>query len=488
MAKDYFQDIVPPGDDSIVPKKPQPKRERANAEPPPKPPRAVPLKGRAEFARPAPPPPPPLRPAPVEIDPREEFEMPERSIRNIPPPIRPRPRAEADVRGIPPRPPRRSSRKLLWIVAILCLAALGALALFVFRPTSVTVIPRTQPVTFDESAQFTAYPVGTAAAGTLSYSVITTDLEDSEVVAAQGSQHAEDKASGEVTVYNNYSASPVRLIKTTRFQTADGLIFRAPEDIVVPGKSAAGPGHINATVVADQAGTQYNVGPAQFTLPGLKSNAAMYAGVSAKSTGAMSGGFVGDKPQTAPGARESAVADIRNRLESAAHTFADGSANATSTVFSGLMQISYSDAPDTQEPGGGIRVHQKAHVVVPIFPADHFAAAIAQTVAADADSSAVMLVPGKAYAAHLVSVSSTTIGSDALNFSLSGAALLVWKVDASALQQALAGRNEAAFQTIVTGFPGIQEAHARIEPFWKKTFPTKPEDIKIYVESPAPNH
>jgi hypothetical protein len=73
---------------------------------------------------------------------------------------------------------------------------------------------------------------------------------------------------------------------------------------------------------------------------------------------------------------------------------------------------------------------------------------------------------------------------DPLKFTLTGKALLVWEVDAAALASALAGRDSDAFQTIVDGFPGVQEAHARIEPLWKKTFPAEASDIKISVVKP----
>ena len=86
------------------------------------------------------------------------------------------------------------------------------------------------------------------------------------------------KASGSITVYNNYSTASVKLIKNTRFQTPAGLIFRVPADVVIPGKQGSTPGQVTVTVFADQVGQQYNIGPTpRLTVPGLQSNAAMYA-------------------------------------------------------------------------------------------------------------------------------------------------------------------------------------------------------------------
>ena len=100
-------------------------------------------------------------------------------------------------RASPPQHPRAPSRLWIWGAVALSLAVLAAIGLVAFRPTTVTVTPRSQPVVFDASAQFTAYPAATAASGTLSFILETNDLEDSAVVPTSGSTHVEDRASGD---------------------------------------------------------------------------------------------------------------------------------------------------------------------------------------------------------------------------------------------------------------------------------------------------
>jgi hypothetical protein len=153
-------------------------------------------------------------------------------------------------------------------------------------------------------------------------------------------------------------------------------------------------------------------------------------------------------------------------------------------VFADLAQVTYQDLPNTTEAGGGVRIHEKAHVVVPVFSADAFARAIAQKVSADAEGAPISLIAGQGFTAHMTNASSSALGSGTLTFTLAGQGELIWKVDTAALAQALAGRDSSAFQTIVNGFPGVQEAHARIEPFWKGTFPSNPSGITIDVQTP----
>lgn len=473
MVKDYFQDITPSNSSGAGP----PVRRMPIKTDPPAPLDADPTPSKEEvFVR--------------EPDIRDPSP---RTIRNIQLTNRPRPRIGADLHETSELPPPtaktgRRSRFLLWGGAFLAVLVLGVIALVALRSTTVTVTPRSHTIVFDQTAHFTAYPAANAAPGTLPYTLETSNLEDSEVVPTESAvlQHVEEKASGTITVFNEYSSEPVKLIKNTRFQTPEGLIFRVPADIVVPGKKGSVPGQISVTVFAESAGEQYNVAPvARFTLPGLKSNAQMYPSIYAKSMAAMTGGFAGDRPAVAPGALDAAKALVRGRLESKARGSAQTRADAQTTVFPNLVRITYESLPQTVEAGGGIRIHERAHVELPIFPADRFAETIAQSVSADASAGSVTLRGVIGFGAAADAASGAATGNDPLGFTLQGTAMLVWKVDGEALAAALAGRDEGAFQTIIKDFSGIEEARARIEPFWKKSFPADPSKIKIRVEGPA---
>jgi hypothetical protein len=139
----------------------------------------------------------------------------------------------------------------------------------------------------------------------------------------------------------------------------------------------------------------------------------------------------------------------------------------------------------TTETAGGARIHEKATALVPLIASADFAGAVAHTVSAEADGSGIRMVGIKDFGGLLISASSTP-GVDPIQFQLTGQALLIWDVNAADLAQALAGRDQSAFQTIVTGFPGIQSATARIEPFWSSTFPGDASNIRVKINDPAP--
>lgn len=417
---------------------------------------------------------------------------PERSIRSIEPSATRTRLQRTPSRGnarAPHRAPSRSSNKGkwgVWVAAGISLIILGGAAILIFFPsTSIIVTPHTQIVPFDATTSFTAYPESSAAPGAIAYTVMSQVFEDSTVVAASGIERVDEQATGEITIYNSYSENSVRLIKNTRFQSSNGLIFRIPASVDVPGKTTAGPGSIQVTVFADQAGEDYNLPPQdKFTVPGLRSTPEMYEGVYAKSTASFAGGFSGERPAVAPATLDAARSDVRGRLNEKTQQLV-ATAPQGSIAFPGLMSISFESLPPTQEPGGGVRIHEKANVVIPIFSENAFAQAIGRAVSASAEGQTLSIRFSDTISA---SASSTLavgeVGQKPLEFRLTGTGQLVWQVDAQTLAQALAGKEESAFQAIISGFPGVEEARARITPFWRHTFPQDATKIDIEVEEP----
>ena len=465
MAKDYFQDITPP---------------------------ATAGERKKQASTPSPTQPPPLPAPPIStIPPAPSSALPpepaERSIRNIPiNTTRPRVRIEdmRDTNSTQTSSRKHGSRMWLWGGVVVALLALAALALIAMRPTTVSVVPRSHAIHFDETARFTAYPSSLASEGTLAFTLESTTLEDSQVVSASGSERVEERASGTVTVFNDYSTDSVTLIKNTRFESPKGLIFKVPAEVVVPGKKGSVPGQIDITVIAESPGEKYNIAASSFTLPGLKPSADMFSKVTARSSLAMTGGFVGERPAIAASLEEATRAEIRDRLEQKARDSIDAKESETTMAFPELARISYETLPPTSEAGGGIRMHERARIEIPLFPRDQITHVIARSVSADAEGGELILKPGNDLRALRATPEEVPL-TESLDFALEGSAQLIWKVDATALASALAGKDETAFQSIVQGFPPIEEAHARIEPFWKNSFPSDPAAIRITVEKPA---
>ena len=160
---------------------------------------------------------------------------------------------------------RKGKNLKVGLITLAIVAVLG-LAVFVsnlFHSAVLSVSPRVAAAAISDD-------LVAKRAGGLTYQAVTLKEEGSSTVKATGEEAVSKKASGTVVIYNNYNSSSQRLIKNTRFETPEGLIFRVSDSVTVPGKKGSTPGSVEATIVADEPGDKYNVGLKDFTIPGFK--------------------------------------------------------------------------------------------------------------------------------------------------------------------------------------------------------------------------
>lgn len=93
--------------------------------------------------------------------------------------------------------------------------------------------------------------------------IINIALSDQQTFSPKVNIEVESVAKGQVEIFNNSNQS-LNLIKTTRFLSANNVLFHLSDKTFVPAK-----GKITANVYADKIGAAYEIGPTRFTLPGL---------------------------------------------------------------------------------------------------------------------------------------------------------------------------------------------------------------------------
>ncbi|PIR86246.1 hypothetical protein COU13_02030 [Candidatus Kaiserbacteria bacterium CG10_big_fil_rev_8_21_14_0_10_43_70] len=411
----------------------------------------------------------------------------QKSIRNITVTSRQRPlKRQVISRGTEQVKRQRKSGLVIWVVAFVSIIALVGAGFFVFRGTKVSVIPREQTVVFDEQTIYTAYPKGEElSSGSIVYSTISREFEESESVEATSVESVEENANGTITVVNDHSSADLRLIKNTRFETPSGLIYRIRNSVDVPGKVGDRPGELEVVVYADEPGERYNIGPvSRFTLPGLRTTGPeMFTNVYARSDAPISGGFVGERPVVSENDQASTQSQLRTRLDEKARSAFGDAQSDDLYIFPELQTVVYEILPPEFADDGSVRVRQKATVSAPAFDGGVFAKALAEVTSADAGSGEVGIADPSKFTIGLINPEEIEIGKDVLEFTLSGNATFVWSVDTNLLARDLAGNSKESFQNILEKHPGIEEASAQIRPFWKRTFPEDANKIKIEVVS-----
>lgn len=368
-------------------------------------------------------------------------------------------------------------------VVVLVVAVFGLSALL--SKTTLTVYPEfNEPVV---NAEFIAYPDRRESA--LSYEVITIDATKEKQVAASGEEYVEALTKGFIEITKTTPGSE-RLVPKTRFRTADGLVFRIQESVVVPGamKDAAGvlvPGTIRAEVVADAMGQEYNLAAnTRFDVPGFKENNLneLYNSIYATNRDAFTGGFKGQKFIINDAELSKAKQELQLQLRDELLARIKSEKPAGFTTFDNSVAITYQELPTISYGENLVTIRQQATLQMPLFKQEEFAAYLAKETISTYDREQVRIVDTSVLEfsyPNLTTNSSNLADLTSITFKIAGKPTIVSEFDAVQLQKDLAGKSKTSISTVLTAHPGIKSARVASKPFWRRAFPTEAEDIKI---------
>lgn len=404
------------------------------------------------------------------------------------------PKSETPVtqtnKKVPPTPfkPYKKRRFPLLPLAgavVFVVVLVGILLSIMFSGATVTVHPRHQEAFVNGNFIATQDDVP----GQLPFKTVTAEKVASKEVPATKSEQVEERASGKITIYNNFDATPQRLIKNTRFESKDGKIFRINESITVPGKKVgtdgtAVPGSVEAVVFADAPGDTYNIPASEFKIPGFEGTD-RYNGFYATSKEPMTGGFKGTRNSI----DDTALASIRAELENQVKTDLSAQTNTPEQVtegyysFKGASFFELESLP-IENVGDNVKLQVKGTLHTALFDKAQFAAHLASAAIAGYDNTDIVLENPDD-----LKVTITPIDQDlesempwqnkSLRVEIHGTGKFVWQYNEEQLKKDLSGKEKDALNSILSGYPSIEKAEVAIRPFWKKTFPQEVGKIKI---------
>ena len=367
---------------------------------------------------------------------------------------------------------------IISFLVLILLGAFGYVALNRVSTASINISPYKETLVIDSRLRARA---NTTADG-LPFEIAQLSAEESGLVTATGISSGGQKASGKITVYNNYGNAPQKLIANTRFQTSDGKVYRIRGAISVPGM-----GVLEATVYADQAGEEYNIGPADFTLPGLKGGP-RFEKVFAKSKSAMSGGSSGNarvvKKEDIDSARTAVNEKLKNRLT---EMFSKQKPEGY-VLFANAVKIEYAENPDNPKVGDSssrsMAFKTKGSATGYLFKKDALAKALAEDNSGDlkkAPKNDPIMVD------NIESLDFNLISTDAKNkeitVRLKGNANFVWVVDAAKLLEEIINYKGKDYTSVFQNYPSIEKAAIVQSPKWWPRFPKDKSKIKINIET-----
>lgn len=229
----------------------------------------------------------------------------------------------------PPLPPRKRPRShrfkwpIITLVIFAVIAVGGYLASTLYSRATFAIVPKVIPISINGTRPYMAEAASDTAqkSDVITYKLITLRATASTTVSATDGAMTNTKSAGKITIYNNFSAQPIRLIAGTRLAGENGLLYRLTSSIVVPGYTKPSgtivAGKISTGVIADQPGQRYNISKAGF-LEDLKivayKGSARYDTVYARLATDIAGGFSGTKKIISPSVIASTTGALKSSL------------------------------------------------------------------------------------------------------------------------------------------------------------------------------
>lgn len=289
----------------------------------------------------------------------------------------------------------------------------------------------------------------------------------------------ENKASGVIRVFNATS-TPKTLIPQTRFVSEEGKLFRTSSRITIPAALGDTPGFLDTEVAAAEPGADYNIGPSNFSLPGL-SGSVLFTAIYAKSTKSMAGGSEREvsvvSKEDIEAAKESLIAELSQKAKT----------ELLSRIPENMMATEDSIALTVQEVsslvGEGAELDQ-FNVTVSVLAKGFLLSKSDLNELSDLLLSKE-LQEGERLANERTKSSFESIALDQESGSASIGlvldALAYQHVDPTELKIKLRGKSEEQAKTILKEYESVRESAISLWPFWISSIPGNVDKLEIQL-------
>ena len=373
----------------------------------------------------------------------------------------------------------------LWFVALIAVIFLLFAISFLFSGAKVTVNPKTQDLVLNQNLDAIKDSGNGSGNDNLSFDLMAISGQETKTIQGGPAKDVALKAKGTVRIFNAFSAMPQKLAMNTRLIGSNGKIYKTEAETTVPGVAADGtPGSVEVGIYGETAGPEYNSTPLDFKISGFKGTD-KYSKIYARSEGDITGGLQGKFAQISDDQKTNAVNDLRNVLQ------ADLLKKATDQIPDGY--ILFKDAVFFDDDGGSADI-ASANGLVPVnlsgtlygflFKKDDLTKRIVQENVESYDGSDVYISNLQGLTFSLANKETSFENVTSINFTLTGSAKVVWKVDTDKLTADLLGKRKGDFNQILSEYPNIDSADLTIKPVWGMSFPDKSQDIKVVVNYP----
>ncbi|OGM97724.1 MAG: hypothetical protein A2735_01130 [Candidatus Yanofskybacteria bacterium RIFCSPHIGHO2_01_FULL_41_21] len=381
------------------------------------------------------------------------------------------------------RPRRPVHRIGLIVMSFVAIIVLGVAVFITTGKAQIIIKPASQPLdlklTVLASDNISAVSLtGMAIPGQL-FNIQKTVSQD---FTATGHVDVAQKARGTITVYNELSVDQP-LVATTRFESADNHIFHTLTSIVVPaGKTSNGkfiPGKKDVQIIADKAGSEYNVPVGSFTIPAFKEQGATekYQKVYGQLTTPILNGTSGQSTVVTEtdlnSAKQTLTEQLTTNIQDELKAQIDGLKiiNNSQVTIDSPVSTSLADAKATT-----FKVNLSGSLKTVGFKESDLYSLISQYVDTQKN---LTILPDK------LTLSYGDINWDenkkSLSFTINITGPGYTKIDSEKIISELLGKNDTDMKAYLGAISGISSANVSLSPFWVRSIPNNKDKVRVDV-------
>jgi len=361
-------------------------------------------------------------------------------------------------------------------ISILCFLLFCALVFFLHlgAKAEIEIWPKTEPV-FVEENLFADVEVSQSdfSKKTIPAIFFSKEKAASQEFVATGILEKEGRASGKITVYNNYHL-PQTLVVKTRFISAEGggKLFYSKKTVHIP------PGeHLDVEVEAAEPGPEYNIKPSVFAIPGLQGTP-RYTAVHGESSSPMKGGFIGQVSQVTKKDLEKAKNDLYSHLASLLETELRNTAGPLFLLLEEAIQNETLESSCSKEAG------EEAEKFTCSLRLRADSLGVLESDLKDfARKSILQKTPGKKIKEDSLEiepfVEKTDFETKKLALKLKIKAEIFSDIDTDLLKKRLQGKSLEESEILLKDYSEIEKTKIRIFPPWKQRVPQDLKKIKV---------
>ena len=318
-----------------------------------------------------------------------------------------------------------------------------------------------------------------------------------ETFKSSGFGKDEKKATGKVTIFNNYSVYPQALVANTRLSTPDGKIFRINSRVVIPGATKENgnlvPGSIEVEVTADQPGPDYNIDPCNdknnchFSIVGFQGTD-KYDKFYAYSYEKMAGGTYGTIPMVVEDDLKQAEDVILKKLVALIDEDVKNKIDKNLIVIEGARSgfkltnlTADAKAGDTRET---FNVAAEGQVIVAAFDENKVKDFLNQTYQSQLSDNQEICANKETGSPYNLKYKLEDIdfNNKTMKVKIEGNLYVCSKFSPTEIREMIKGKTVNEIQNLFTNYEGVEKIVLKMTPLWLKKAPQSLDKIKVSID------